>query len=49
MLKMYESSKIYAIGYDTDKGDFNKICILYKDEVSKEVANDFLEYLKECD
>lgn len=48
-LKMYESSRMYCIGYDTDDGDFKKICVLYKDEVTEEEAEDVFDYFKECE
>lgn len=49
MIKMYESSKLYVIGYDTDDGDFKKICTLYKDEVDYDEAEDILFYFQTCD
>lgn len=47
-LKLYESNKIYVIGYELEN-DFIKICTLNKKEVSKEVATDFFNYLEGCD
>lgn len=43
-LKMYESNRIYAIGYEIN-GDFIKICTFNKNKVSKETVNNFIKYL----
>lgn len=46
-IKMYESSKIFAIGYNTEDGDFHKIVTLKKkDGFDKEMADKVLDQVR---